>query len=722
MLAVLASTAMAQAQDDAATVLNSVRERMRLGDWDTAHKELKELLARGPEVPGLRGLLPDVEQQLKVCLYRKDAPRPTAKNLFGPGGMKVAAYGRRIELAYPDGPTTETGWVKGSDGLMLLPIRFEKDVTLELDAEESRGNRGNQLVVFWDPDKGTGLSFQPGCEYGEGSTMYSVDVQILSLRGDEKPREILKEKPIPKVFGARAHYEIQCKNSALQMEWFHLYVKHEGLDSTGPKRKVKGRSTDATEGLIALRAWDPRNVVIKGVVTDLELNSRIAKFHDSVFEQWEKTTWNRDAVMPAWALKTATVAATRFVPPLPRGVEFASIEPLLGALEAYHLGNYPVFVAKAAPISGGRDVAAKYLQALLQLVSGAPASAEEKFTAILESQPDFAAAHVGRAQARYERRDIEGARVDLDSAGKAGARQPEYYFLRATLAVLEGALATALEACDEARDQGALLGELVPLDACVRRTVQGPSWQRRFEYRNDNAVVYSDQSFEVCRDVGVLIGTTMQECRKVFLGKRTMPPIRVFVFSGRESYMKYAADAGSDIEHSAGTYIPFTREIVLCVPEIQGDSFWRTVKHETFHAFLHGLTEGAPPWYSEGWALWFENGRSRGEATLVDGVSADRIETIRQFGGVKILAPLEKFMVMEPKEFTASARLHYAQAEALIQFLNKEKSRWKQPLRQYGEGLFSGQSAQEAYDVHWKHLIFDMQREFFQFVDDILRK
>lgn len=724
LLSVLAAAALAAPAAAGERTLDqdlaAARALMKDEKWEAAAGALQRAMNSREGSTEVLDRLADIEEDLKVCLYRAKALRPSPQDLYGPCAKSMAA-GRKLALEFPDGPR-EPEWKKGVNGTWILPIRYEKEVSLEFRSKPTdEGRTGVYAILCFDPDRETGYTVCAGYRLRRGDLIHTLGSFVLRMDGKDPVYLFKTEGPY---FGRTdwGNYRFSCKSGQVT---FAVATDSEG------KRWEKNEVSDPKyrSGIVAVKGYSIEGLSVEGALEEVTYKGLVGSFYAKGFKEWCAGTYRREEVLPAWVLRPATkpeAGPAAPVGPAPVLLPADAGSPpdpwAVKALEAWRAGDRKTFYETLPRISDPSPGLGLYLRGLSFFGLGAIAQAEKEFSELVRKHPSFLPGWLYRGIARFHRRDLEGAKGDLEGAWDGVGSLPDFYLLRASMAIREDDFPKAREAIAEARRAGVAHPDLDGMATWVQRTIRGPAWVKRYEQKGPEAVIASDHSQQICFDTGVLIRATLWACNERFPGKRPpAPPIRVHVFSGREGFLEYAADIGHDLDSAAGAYIPKTREMVLFVPEVQRESLWRTIKHETFHAFLHTILENAPVWLNEGYAQWFENGKAKGETLLFGGVEADAIRVLRE-AGPRGIAPLQDLLLMETAKFRRKATLHYAESLALVHYLNGRGSPWRANLDDYLGSLREGLSQEEAYEKHWAPVLPEVEAGFRSFLDGLFRE
>ncbi|MBU0755668.1 MAG: DUF1570 domain-containing protein, partial [Planctomycetes bacterium] len=150
------------------------------------------------------------------------------------------------------------------------------------------------------------------------------------------------------------------------------------------------------------------------------------------------------------------------------------------------------------------------------------------------------------------------------------------------------------------------------------------------------------------------------------------------------------------MEDTAGYWWDLTREFVFYKDVAQGEKrSFETLHHEAFHQYMHFLL-GVPPgiWFDEGFACYFEGFSFSGNQTEIK-PSQRRRGVIRNIFREQKQIPLKEFIRLDHSNFMAHAQLCYAQAWALIFFLQEANK----------AGTKEGVPWRNLFQVYMSHLV-----------------
>ena len=665
--------------------LQAVRALMRADRYVDAHRALRKVFEDYRDSPEVVRRIADIEEDLKLCTYRAQETPPSAKDLFGQAAKTFDVTSRKLVLEYPEGPGG-LGWEDAPGGLKILPLRFD-EVTLEFETEFSGGL---SFVLCWDPDVKSGYVVIPGF-YGARQYQNAVIVRF----DDGKETELARRSDPSFGDGMKKGKLVRSQGGGITL-------------TVAGAQRVTAQDSKGKRGYLGIAAGSMKGLVIRGTSEALQYKSLLAAWYDRGYRDWAERKWDRAKELPAWTLGKAPSAAHRPRLPLPSDGPAPVPDDLASALESWRKEDVPGFLLGLPQLEGLPPLTRLLVEGLTSFASGRTLEADARFTGILDRQSDYGPALLYRGLGRLRRRDLDGARADLEKARGLAPALPELWLGLANLAIVEGNLEGAHQALTEARTRGAADEETERFTAFVRRSLRGPAWTKRWEARGRYATVSTDHSQDLADQVLKSVDATLGSCVALFpRGKKPPVPFRVFVFASREGFLGYAEELGRDMDSLAGAYVAKLHEMVLFVPDVSRTALWDTVRHESFHAFIHGFVEDVPTWFDEGWAQCVARGKVDLSTIRMAALEPEELAAL----GHKV--NVEGFMAMSHAQFMKNARVHYPLAQALVTFLySHEKGRYRERLAGYFEALRTGLSRKEAYEKQFRPVIDEVTGQF----------
>ena len=367
----------------------------------------------------------------------------------------------------------------------------------------------------------------------------------------------------------------------------------------------------------------------------------------------------------------------------------------------------------AAWKSAGDDALRAWYLALFQLAGGRTRDALLELGALAALEPGFWPA---RQLAAGLRADTHARATALEEARALAVelpREPRAREWLATVHLLSGRTDEARAVLDSARQEGLSSPGLDRQRRVLARAVRGPEWAKSYEAATQHYVVRSDISRELCFEAAQALETMYRKLEVQLRRVRVDDPqrFRVFLFSGRRGYLSYAGDVFGDApEQSAGMYSAVLKQLLIWnLPE--REAMLRTVRHEGFHQYFDQVTDHAPRWLNEGLAEYFELSRRVGGKWRDGAVHAAHLDRL----SVADHVPLSEFLFQGPGAFYANARLHYAQAWALVHLLLEGGPEQRKRFDALLDGLIGGEEShaliERVFPPHERRGLEDRLRE-----------
>ncbi|MCZ6574742.1 MAG: hypothetical protein O7C98_16440 [Planctomycetota bacterium] len=252
----------------------------------------------------------------------------------------------------------------------------------------------------------------------------------------------------------------------------------------------------------------------------------------------------------------------------------------------------------------------------------------------------------------------------------------------------------ALRIVRAARAKVGVSKELDALERMLTMAQLGPQWSRVFEYRTKNYMVRSDIDKAICIEAAKTLEQAytayqaqLGRVKGLARGKR----FRVYVFSAEPGYQRYCGRiVGRAVMHSAGLYSPNLKQLLIWnLPD--RTQMFRTIRHEGFHQYLDSVVPEDPPvWLNEGLAEYYETAKRTSRGTRGGQRRPDHLMLLQK------PLPLAEFLYIKPPQFYANARLHYAQAWAVVHFLQHADRKTKRLFDRLIDELQKGRGADNA--------------------------
>jgi hypothetical protein len=194
-------------------------------------------------------------------------------------------------------------------------------------------------------------------------------------------------------------------------------------------------------------------------------------------------------------------------------------------------------------------------------------------------------------------------------------------------------------------------------------------------YQTDHYRLFTDVDEDLARDLSKRLDAMYDEYARRLnaFGQPTDKLFDVHVFSKRIDYMRFIDDR---VPNSGGVFIP-ARNVLAAYLEGQGrDALRRTLQHEAFHQFAHGvISDKLPPWINEGIAQLFEEGIWTGSRFIIEQVPPRRIRQLQLDMQKRTLVPFDEFIEVDHQSWARTMRdretgaTQYNQSWAMVHFL-----------------------------------------------------
>ncbi len=638
--------------------------------WSAGESALRKVFTDFAEDPGVRSRLRRIEDDLKVCLFRKAQPPLKGQDLFGSAARRLNPATQDVELQYSSFDAAP--WQTTSSGGHVLNLRFAGPITLEADVDYlSRDNTTITVFLCWDVEKRGGYVVSPG---------YWAQTATSTLSAPSKAVRIDRTR------------DVDLKNQAnvLHADFNGpLTVSRTGADivaKVGAATVVRASDPNYTSGLVGFHAGRMRCLTIKGRIDRHAWRKMVAERYAKQFADWAQKSYDREKEIPSWAREAAVAAPDVTFTELPSDADRRTRSELAAAVEAAVQGDMESAVESAAAAEVAPPRTALYLRGAAGLALGSFKDAQDSLAKLVEAEPEFVPGRLLRGMALYGLRRFDEASLDLAWALERRPRAAAACVVAAEIAMFEHDFVRADTLLAKADEAGAAGIDLDQIRDYVHRAEAGPNLAQRFEQATDHFVVASDHSAKLCYEVGKLLESMQPQYAAALPGAPArFPKARVYVFSGRQGYRDYTQDLDCLVESSAGVYMPQLRELAVWIPDDMTD-FADTVRHEGFHQYLNRLVDHAPIWYNEGYAECMGGGGPEGlRDARRDG------ELVKQF------VPVRTLVAMRQPAFMAVADVAYTESRYLVDYLRGTKHpKLKGVLSDYYAALREGLSQDQA--------------------------
>lgn len=651
--------------------MQACRDLVKREQWAAGEAAVRKVFTDFPNDVRVRARLREIEDHLKVCLFRKSLPPVKGADLFGAAAKRFNPATRDVELYF--GSPTGQLWQQVGDGLQILQLRLEGSFTFEVSMSYlNSGDRVSTAFICYDIEKRGGYLVLPGYYAETATTRLRAPVAVRKL-GKAGEAELKNKSPGIADYSFDAPLKIVRSSSEITV-------------SVGPTVVAKCSDSSFTSGYLGFHADHASSITVKGRIDRHAYRKMIAERFSAQFANWEASVYARENEIPEWARESALAAPDVTLTELPVDApptERHALTDMVGLAAAGDVeeGLHLQLAAAEAPPN-----TALYLQGVGEMALGGYKAAEESLDRLVGLEPEFVAARMFRGIARYHLRRTAEARADLEWVLARRPRASDAVVCSAVMAMYEQDFDRAEALLGRADEAGVVGDDVEEIRDLVNRAKRGPNLVQRFEQTTAHFLVVSDHSQKVCADAAALLESMQPQYAAALRPvPGNAPKARVYVFSGPEGYLDYAADLNEEADSTAGVYLPDLRELVIWIPVDMTD-FTDTVRHEGFHQYLHRLVDRAPTWFNEGYA------------EVMGGGGIEGIRNKERDGEwVEKFVPVRDLVAMSHPQFMEIAGVTYTQSRYLVDFLRRTKhEKLKNVLRDYFSALVEGLSQADA--------------------------
>lgn len=678
------------------TDVAAAQRMMTEGRWKDAVAALTKLLSENEGSSEVLSRLAVIEDLLKRATFKAGWKSPQGSDLLGPSCVKLV--GNVAEFHTTPG---RTGWTQ-SGGVAVFEPQFDGEVTVAFNWAWIRGNfvvPPPSVLLAYDAEKNGG--YLAALQVATSAYSESITVTGLVIRLDDgAQKEVGRD--------AGQSYTADELTGAV------TYQRTTSLVSVkvGKREIARANESKYRGGSVAFIAGDgglPAVVLVKGKLSDTYLRRLRAEAENNAFREWEASEWVRVKALPGWVLEAekGSVTATSI---LPRDAESADVDALRARLRRHYDGDRRAFKGCEAELNDAPKSVARYIRGLIALDDGRLDRADECFRIVIAADPTFGPAHLGIAQVHRARGEADDAKSRLAEARRLAPKFAPVYVFAAQVSLDDEDVAGARKALDDATSQGAMSVMVSTLRGVLHRMENGPPWTKRFTVQTAHFDVFSDHSQGICGEVGKQLEDAFAAYQAKFRPTTAKRRAKVYVFSGEQSYLDYAADMGSDLRNTLGVYMPTLRQLAVFLHEDRVE-LWNTVRHEGFHQYLHQLADDVPLWFNEGYAEFFGFSRRKLGKTVTGQADGFQREAMRLFA--PSFTPVEELLQMDRQTFMDKAAVHYVQSWSIIHFLRETKHpELKGLLDRYLDALIAGKGREGAYTEVLEPVITTLNREW----------
>ncbi|MCY3001102.1 MAG: DUF1570 domain-containing protein [Planctomycetota bacterium] len=621
--------------------------------WKSAHAAWLELLRKHAGAIYVRPRLPEIRELVRKCAFWQATREPDAKSCIS---GKLLAYDTttgRIRIEYT---LAQLGDFLKEDRVLVHPMNFVGPYTLELEGTAEELAEGN-LFVGLEEELAYAVHFgrrKPGDTLFTLHEVVRIHKGMLEKLAQSEPTERESTRPTKVVISVGPR---------------DLKVKYDGKQVLDADRDVGGF------GRIAL-SDDMRfaELIVTGNVDPGWIDGLID----------DRVQAERKAFDASWKLPAEFSAWPEAKPSETRKQTFDRLFGNLTVLE-----NAP-------------QKQAELVERVVQLrKEGASAQALEVLREVTDEQLPQAVRELMLTLCLIDLHRPGPALASLEARAKLVPPDPKFRYLQALLSmeverhdealtllaglesesfelplILEemAELLLLLGRPDEARAAleraDGKVGPTTGLDELrtkLAKATVGPPWRRTHSHVSPHFAVDSDVDTPTAKVASKTLEEAWMDCQRL-LG-RVEPqakPTRVFVFSGRASYLDYIEGiSDNELANSAGIYSRSLRQLVA-YNQLRGEDMLLVLRHECVHHYLDLALGAVPRWYDEGLAEYFAACRSA-DGTWTDGaLHPERHATLLN---KPALVETGVFVRLDDEQFMKNAESSYAQAWAFVHFL-----------------------------------------------------
>jgi len=238
----------------------------------------------------------------------------------------------------------------------------------------------------------------------------------------------------------------------------------------------------------------------------------------------------------------------------------------------------------------------------------------------------------------------------------------------------------------------------------------GPRWSEVKDYKTPNYHIFSDLDHRTCAEAGRVLENAYRafNVRLKWTKGKTEERFRVYLFFDRSGYLAYTKHVmGISPTMSAGLFSPILKQLLIWNLPNRTDMM-RTVRHEGFHQYLDRIMPDPPTWLNEGLAEYYERSEYRGGEWQVGHVRRDHLVQLDP------PLPLREFLAQGRREFYKKPFTNYAQAWALVHFLQHGPPRYQKLFDCLFEALQAQESGRAVVERVFKDVDLDAMEHAFK--------
>ncbi len=661
--------------------------------------------------------LPRVVEDLELAAFGSTHQPPDPKKLVSGELLSYSASGYDFKLRYT--PQTLGDFIQsgnkgpsqsgGEPWTLVHPLVFAGPCSVEISgalypAPGGFSNRLPMIVAGWEHGDGFAVNFGL-IPTRVGGTTYSADASLrYTGLGNVQGLDI---NPSRVVGGKRGDFKVRLENNT-------IWAAYNGT------KLLSGKKPDGVFGQIAIAGFDDfESIILQGRAEPSWMQGRL----DAEIEKQRREfahDFKLEAELPKWLQLEpcgAFISILHSTESLPGPARDGQPKMLLAArayAEKEQWAEGLAFAKQLADESTTEEFRC-WLRAAFHQRTGAVNRSAKECDRLLELSPKFRPARVLRAELKYMQRKREEAVADYRQLLQEDASDRRVRALLARCLLLLGRGNELDVLVREAASAGTYSAELNLVNGVRSKSLRGPAWSKRYESTSKHYRVASDINQATCIEIADRLETALANVQRRFQPPKSQAsePYRVYVFSGEESYKRYAASTLSGAaENTWGMYSATLKHLLLWnVPD--RDDMFRTARHEGFHQYLDSVIADAPYWFNEGLADYFASADYTKASSDEILLNPSRLAQLR--ARQEKLVALSEFLRMVDAEtfYGGDVTLHYAQAWAFLHFLQHTTPSNRNLVFRMFEALQGGASSLEAIDRVFAGTDLGlMQREF----------
>lgn len=679
-----------------------VQDLVQRGLWAKAKAGLDELLAEHANSLDAIACREALIEDMGRCMFGLSTESPKPETLVSGKLLTWNERSGRLKIVYtPETMADFGGDPADPEALRVHPVTFAGDYTLTWTGDQTTDQHLTVLCELGSPDEFL-------VDFGGSASQGFYPARLLKFRDGEERAQVqdIRQRQDNGAYVATVKVGKRAVESCL---------------GKGKKTLAKLERPDQPFGGFGFFPTGFTELVVEGKaepswlqgLVDAELARRQAEFEQA---------WKPAEALPKWLFEKPKTRRTapKWDEPLPMLRELQDDRALEQVSQAMAEQKWLAAHEQLENLAADAMPAAMadYLRTVVLLRLGRSEPALAACDRLLATVPGYTNARLLRANVLDDLRRGGEALVELERALADDPGEPSVYENLVVALLQQNRVRDAEDVVRRGKVEHGLWTELQSLDQLLVMRHRGPTWPRRFVHKSANYEIASDIDLRTCQQAAQILETALVNLKAQLAwtpNTKKDERFRVFLFAGEAGYKAYADKIlGSAPSHTAGLYTPVLKQLLIWnLPK--REDMERTVRHEGFHQFLDRVVVGAPVWFNEGMAEFWETAeRTKGQ--LRGGqLRADHYASLLR--ARQSLPKLEQFLQGSRNDFYANAHLRYPQAWAFVHFLREGPRDYQQrfavlwkELRGSGSTdaalatAFAGLDWQQAETDFWAHL------------------